>query len=228
MVRVNNCTVSPLLGKTIWSFWSTLTISSFEAWARMCHSDLLQFGICLFPILLCACHCPPRNHQVSYPLLPLQMLACYLLNHCWFWHVSDFRPKVRSRVFCILQVHIHLERRKEDEICMKVRNHSDPSPCAPVINTLWTRKPSTDFMEVFQLSKHPVARVHRQTPVHSSGHVCQDTSVLWSHRMWIWWQNMHSRVNSLVTAACLLVCRSQRLCQPWEKHGGTSATVLIT
>lgn len=50
----------------------------------------------------------PRNNQVSYPLLPLQMLVLYLLTHYFFWHVSDFSWKMQSRVYGILQGHIHL------------------------------------------------------------------------------------------------------------------------
>lgn len=137
-----------------------LTPSFFEVWARMGHSDLLQFGICLFLILLCAFHCPPRNNHVSCPLLHLQILAWYLLNHYLFWHISNFSWKTENRVFCILQRHIHLERRKEDDICVRVRNHSDLNPCTPVINTLWTRKHLIDVVAVFQLSRHPVAQVH--------------------------------------------------------------------
>lgn len=46
-----------------------------EAWARMGRSDLLQYGMCLFPIILQVFHCAPRNNQISYPLLALQFLS---------------------------------------------------------------------------------------------------------------------------------------------------------
>lgn len=147
------------------------------------------------------------------------MLAWYLLNHYLFWHISNFSWKVGNRVLCILRGHIHLERRKK----VRVRNHSDPNPRVPVINTLWTR-----FCGSLPVVKAPSCRGAQSEPNALLCRVCEDTTLLWPRKMWIRWQNMHSRVNSLDTAAYLLGCSSQRLCQVWEKHRGTSATVLIT
>lgn len=87
-----------------------------------------------------------KKKKVSYPLLVLQLLAWYFLNHYLFWHTSDFSWKMGSRVCCTLKGHIHLERRKEEDICMRVRNHSDPSLSAPVINMLQNRRHLLNFV----------------------------------------------------------------------------------
>lgn len=211
MVRANNRTVS--LSEVSHPHWPQ---SSFEEWARMGHSDLLEFGICLFLILLCAFHCPPRNNQVSHPLLPRQLLVWYLLNHCFFWHVSGFSWKVQSRVFCILQGHIHLERRKEDCVCMRVRIILTSVHVHLWLTHYLLRKRLIDFVLVIQSPRHPVSRVCNQNPMHSSSHVCQDISLLRPHKMCIRWQSTCSRVTSLDSAANLPGCCPKG----WEKHGG--------
>lgn len=55
MARVNNCLVSPLLGKALYlEFLIHTDPKLFWIVCQNGHSDLLQFGICLFLILLCA------------------------------------------------------------------------------------------------------------------------------------------------------------------------------
>lgn len=91
--------------------------------------------------------CSQKKPQVCYPLLVLQLLAWYFLNHYLFWDTSDFSWKTGSRVCCTLKEHIHLERRKEEDIWMRVRKHSDPSLSAPVINLLQERRHLINFVK---------------------------------------------------------------------------------
>lgn len=149
-----------------------------------------------------------KKKKVSYPLLVLQLLAWYFLNHYLFWHTSDFSWKMGSRVCCTLKGHIHLERRKEEDICMRVRNHSDPSLSAPVINMLQNRRHLLNFVVDSQLSRHSVAGLHSQRPVHSD-HVCQDTTLLSPLlspcKMWIRWQKIQG-LGSILWLLLFLIC----------------------
>lgn len=110
---------------------------------------------------------------------------------------------------CTLKGRTHLERKKEEDICM--RNHSDPSLSVPVINMLQNGRYLINFVVDSKLTGSPVAVVHSQRPVHSSHHVCQDTALLSPCKMWIRWQKMPSRVNSLTAAANLLACSSRKV-----------------
>lgn len=120
MVRVNNCTVSPLSGKALYlQFLIHIDPKFFlkcgPEWVILIYGNMgFAYSSLFYRFFIVL----PETTK-SLILFALQLLAWYSLNHYLFWHTSGFIWKVGSRVCCTLKGHIHLFH--NNHICVQAQ-----------------------------------------------------------------------------------------------------------